>query len=291
MPIWPILVFGAAALQVVRNAAQRQLSDKLGVWGAAYIRFCYGLPFALIWTISVFAWRGYSGAPSLAFFLWILLGAATQGAAMAALVLAMRGRGFAIATALQKTEVLGSAVVGMILIQDQLSGADWIGAALGTAGVTLMARVSVDRAALNAALAGAGAGLLFAFSGVGYRAATQVWGGDPWVAAAAGLSSTLAMQTIGGGVLMALFAPNALRDLLAAWRASLTPGAAGAISSALLFTGFAMGPSAAAVKTVQLVDVLIAWVVSRRLFRETITPLELFGAALVLGGALAVLLL
>lgn len=288
--MWPLIVVGAAVLQVVRNAAQRQLTDTLGVWGAAYVRFLYGLPFAFVWVAGILLWRGPSGAPSIEFLLWILLGASTQGAATAALVLSMRGRGFAIATALQKTEVLGSAIVGVLLIGDRLSLGDWAGALVGTAGVTLMARVSVDRAAFQAALAGAGAGLLFAFSAVSYRAATQVWGGDPWLGAAAGLVTTLSMQALGGGVLLIAFSPRILRDVLGAWRPSLVPGAAGSFSSALLFTGFALGPSAAAVKTVQLVDVLIAWGVSRRLFRETATPVEILGAALVLAGALAVLL-
>ncbi len=289
--LWPLLVVGAAALQVVRNAAQRSLTDGLGVWGAAYVRFLYGLPFALLWTALILAWRGPSGAFSVPFLNWILLGASAQWIATAALVLAMSGRGFAVATALQKTEILGSAALGVLLIQDVLSLGDWAGAALGTAGVVLMSRLSVTRDALIAAIAGAGAGLLFSVSAVSYRAATQSWGGDEWVAGAACLSVTLAAQCIGGAIAMARFAPNALRAALAAWRPSLVPGAAGAFSSALLFTGFAMGPSAAAVKTVQLVDVIIAWAVSKRLFQERTSLYEKLGAAMIVAGALTVLAL
>ncbi|MGE3143109.1 MAG: EamA/RhaT family transporter [Hyphomonadaceae bacterium] len=289
--MWPLITLGAAVLQVVRNAAQRGLVASLGLWGASYVRFLYGLPFALIWGAAILAWRGPSGAASVAFALWILLGAATQGAATGALVFAMRRRGFAVASALQKSEVLGAALLGVVLIQDKLTGADWAGAALGTAGVTLMARVSIDRAAVRAAWAGVGAGLLFAFSAVSYRAAALAWGPDPWIGAAATLAATLATQTIGGGALLAACAPKALAGVLRAWRPSLTPGAAGAFSSALLFTGFALGPSAAAVKTVQLADVLIAWVVSRRLMREETSAVEALGACLVVMGAGTLLLL
>jgi len=287
--IWPLLVIAAAALQVVRNTAQRDLTARLGVWGAAYTRFIYGLPFGLVWTGAIVALRGMSGAPSLAFCGWVLLGAATQGAATAALVFAMRGRAFAVANVLQKTEVLGSAFVGMLLIGDVLAPHHWLGAMLGTIGIALMAHVSVNRAALVAAGAGAGAGLLFSFSSVAYRAAAQVWGGDPWIGAACTLSATLLAQTLGGAILALLFARDALREVLRAWRPSLIPGASGAAASALLFTGLVLGPSAAAVKTVQLVDVLIGWGVSHRL-RERLAPLELAGAVLVLVGAIAVLL-
>ena len=81
----------------------------------------------------------------------------------------------------------------------------------------------------------------------------------------------------------------ALRGVLTAWRPSLIPGGAGSISSALLLTAFATGPSVAAVKTVQLVDVLIAWAVSRHMFREKVAPWEVAGAVLVVIGATAVL--
>lgn len=287
--IWPILIITAAALQIVRNAAQRNLSDRLGLWGAAYIRFIYGLPFGVAWLALVYFWRGPSGAPSLAFWLWVILGAATQGFATAALVYAMRGRAFAIANVLQKTEVLGAAIVGVLLINDALAPNHWLGAVLGTAGIALMAHVSIDRDALRAALSGAGAGLLFAVSSVSYRAAAHAWGGDEWLAAAATLTATLGVQTLGGAILLVAFARDALPTLLRAWRPSLVPGAAGAIASALIFTSLALGPSASAVKTVQLVDVLIGWLVSRRL-GELIRPMELIGAALVVAGAVAALL-
>jgi len=288
--IWPLLVIAAAALQVARNAAQRQLTGRLGVWGASYVRFIYGLPFALMWTAAIIWCRGLSGEVNTPFLLWVLLGAATQAAATGALVYAMRGRAFAVANALQKTEVLGSALVGVLLIQDVLTPAHWLGGALGTAGVMLVAHVSVDRGALKAALSGAGAGLLFSFSAVAYRAASHAWGGDPWVGAAATLSTTLAMQTFGGAVLLLIFVRGAMREVLTAWRPSLLPGATGAFASAGLFTGFALGPSAAAVKTVQLVDVAIAWFVSRRVFADVIRPVEIVGILLVLAGALCVLL-
>jgi drug/metabolite transporter (DMT)-like permease len=287
--VWPALAIAAAGLQVVRNAAQRDLTQRLGVWGAAYVRFIYGLPFALVWGFAIIAWRGASGGMSWPFWGWTALGAGAQAAATGLLVMAMKGRAFAVATALSKTEVLGSALVGVLLIGDRLSMGDWLGAAIGTGGVIAMAHVSVDRAALRAAFAGIGSGLLFSFSAVAYRAAAHDWGGDGWVGAAATLLATLCLQTGGGAALMLALAPAMFTAVLKAWRPSLIPGAAGAIASACLFSAFSLGPSAGAVKTVQLVDVLIAWGVSHRLMRERIGPVEMIGAGLVLAGAVAVL--
>ncbi|MES1204211.1 MAG: hypothetical protein ABUS57_22450 [Pseudomonadota bacterium] len=290
MNFWPILVLASSGLQVARNAAQRELTALLGLWGATYVRFLYGLPFAIIWTVGIALWRGASGGPNIAFVLWVLLGAATQAAATAGVVLAMRGRAFAVATAFTKTEAAGTALVGVALIHDVLTPGDWIGIALGTIGIISMARVSINSEALNAAFAGIGAGVLFSFSSVAYRAAAQNWGGDGWVGAAATLSATLTVQTIGGGALMGLFQRPSLKLMISAWKPCLVPGACGAFASALLFTGFSIGPSAGAVKAVQLVDVPVAWAVSRRLFRERIGLHEAIGIALILAGALAVVL-
>lgn len=289
-PIWPFLVVASGGLQVVRNAAQRGLTAQLGVMGATYVRFAYGLPFALLWLGGMLAVRGPTGAPSAVFFAWILFAAAIQALATACLVLSMRSRAFAVATAFTKSEVLCTAAFGILLIHDVITPGDWIGATLGTIGIFLMAHVSVDRAALKAAASGVLAGVLFALSSVAVRGASLTWGGDLWVASAIALSFNLLAQTIGGGVLMAFAAPDKLKVMAREWRACLAPGAAGGMASAFIFVAFAIGPSAGAVKAVQLVDMILAFAVSHRLFRERVRLIEVLGMALILAGALAVVL-
>jgi drug/metabolite transporter (DMT)-like permease len=291
--VWPFLVVVSAALQIVRNAAQKSLTAELGVWGASYVRFLFGLPFALIWLGLILLVRGPDGGPSLAHLGWSSLGGACQAAVTALLVIAMRDRNFAVANAMQKTEVMGAALVGLAVLGDQLSPHQWAGIAVASAGVVLAGGGGQggDRGvSLRAAACGIGAGLLFSISSVSYRAAGLAWGEDGWVGAAATLVAALSVQTIGMGLLMALFAPAALHGVLRAWKASLVPGAAGATASALLFTAFALGPSAGAVKAVQLVDVLMAWVVSRRVFSERLSAAEIAGGALLLVGVAAVVI-
>jgi drug/metabolite transporter (DMT)-like permease len=275
---------------VARNIAQRELTSQLGVFGATYVRFLFGLPFAVMWTVAIVLWRGASGGPSWAFFWWIVLASVLQGVATGGFVLAMKGRAFAVATAFTKTEVAGSAIVGMALLHDVPEIGDWIGIGLGTIGIVALARVSMDREALNAAFAGLGAGALFSFSSVSYRAAAQIWGGDGWVGAAAALLATLTVQSALGGVGMMFYARPSLKLMLSEWKPCLVPGACGALASALLFTAFSIGPSAGAVKAIQLTDVVIALAVSRRFLREHLGLHETLGIAFILAGALAVVL-
>jgi drug/metabolite transporter (DMT)-like permease len=213
-----------------------------------------------------------------------------QAAATACMVLSMRGRAFAVATAFTKSEVLGSAALGVLLIHDVVSPHQWLGAAVGTVGIFAMAHVSIDRAALKAAASGIGAGLLFSVSVVAARAASQAWGPDPWLGASVALSATLLVQTIVGAALMARLEPAKLALMVREWRQCLVPGAAGGIASVFIYTALATGPSAGAIKAVQLVDVILAWGVSHRLFKERVRITEAIGIALVLAGALVVVL-
>ena len=58
--LWiPASIFAAAA-QAGRNAIQRSLTEQLGTLGATQVRFLYGFPFALLFTLmSYLCWRGH----------------------------------------------------------------------------------------------------------------------------------------------------------------------------------------------------------------------------------------
>jgi uncharacterized membrane protein len=80
-----------------------------------------------------------------------------------------------------------------------------------------------------------------------------------------------------------------VRATLGLWRPSLFAGFMGAAASAGWFTAFAIEP-AAHVRTLGLVELLFAYVVSRRIFREKLTTLELSGIALLTVGLVVVTL-
>ena len=80
-----------------------------------------------------------------------------------------------------------------------------------------------------------------------------------------------------------------VRATLRLWRPSLFAGFMGAAASAGWFTAFAIEP-AAHVRTLGLVELLFAYVVSRRIFREKLTTLELSGIALLTAGLVVVTL-
>jgi len=73
------------------------------------------------------------------------------------------------------------------------------------------------------------------------------------------------------------------------WRKSLFAGLMGATASACWFTAFAIEP-AAHVRTLALIEVLLGYVVSRRIFRESFSLIERAGMVLLTAGLVVVTL-
>ena len=294
--LWIPITIWAAFAQTIRNAAQRHLTEELGTLGATLVRFLYGIPFAAIWLFIVF--KGFSmdlPTPQTGFFGWLVLGAVSQIAATALLLRTMRARNFALGVAYSKTEVLQVAIFGLILLGDPLTPPVMLAVASGTLGVLLLSPADKQRPlrtlitgwTSRTALLGLACGSLFALSAIGYRGATLALPSAPFLMAAAFtlLAAQILQTALLGGWLLATEA-TVVRKVLRAWRVSLFAGFMGAAASAGWFTAFAIAP-AANVRTLGLIELVFSYAVSRRLFRERLSGLELGGMALLaLGVAL-----
>ncbi|MBX9605315.1 MAG: EamA/RhaT family transporter [Gammaproteobacteria bacterium] len=297
--LWiPITLFAAAA-QTVRNAAQKHLTASLGTLGATLVRFLYGLPFALTWLAAVALVGGHAlPQPNPAFAGWLLFGAVSQIGGTAFLLRAMQERNFTLGLAYAKTEALQVAFFGALFLADPIGPGAYAAALCGTLGVMLMSPIDRERPlralvsgwTSRAALCGLASGTCFGFSAVGYRGAALALPDTPFVMAAAfGLLLAQSVQTmLLGGWLLAR-TPAVVGATLRAWRSSLVVGCAGASASAGWFTAMAIEPIAH-VRTLALVELFFAYLVSRKLFREKLTPLEMSGV-LLLGAALVIVTL
>lgn len=297
--LWIPVTIGAAAAQTVRNAAQRHLTPILGTLGATLVRFLYGLPFALLWLAIVAFAGGYAlPAPNAAFGWWILASSVAQIAATALLLHVMAERNFALGIAYAKTEVIQVAVFGLVFLGDPVTPGTFAAIALGTLGVMLLApidrrrplRTLISGWTTRSALLGIASGAGFGFAAVGYRGATLALEGAAFPMAAA--YSLVAAQTVQtallGGWLLVRDTGVVVR-VCREWRKSLFAGLMGATASACWFTAFAIEP-AAHVRTLALIEVLLGYVVSRRIFRESFSLIERAGMVLLTAGLVVVTL-
>jgi drug/metabolite transporter (DMT)-like permease len=291
--LWIPATLAAAAAQTARNATQRTLTETLGTVGATQVRFLYGFPFSLIFLAGVITLTGEQlPLPGASFAGYLLLGAMAQILATALMLAAMRERSFSVVTALIKTEPVQTAVLGLVLLGDVLTLPLLAAIVAATAGVILMSMnpaAVAAKASLRPVVLGIAAGALFALSATGFRGAIlELPSGSFLVRATTTLAWSLGVQTLVLVLWLAVFDRAALWGSLKSWRPSLGAGFLGALASQFWFIGFSL-TSAANVRTLALVEVLMAQAVSHRLFRQETSARELLGIGLIVIGVVLLL--
>ena len=288
--LWIPVTLAAAAAQTARNATQRGLTETIGTVGATQVRFLYGFPFALLFLALVVAATGERAPrPDGDFALFLLLGATAQIGATGLMLAAMRERSFATVTAIIKTEPVQVAVFGFLVLGDRLSGGAVLAILIATAGVILLSgRPGSGKpggaGGVRPILFGTLAGALFALAAIGFRGAIlSLDGGSFLLRATTTLAWGLGLQTAILFAWLLAFDRAALLGSFGAWRPSLLAGFLGALASQFWFIGFSL-TAAANVRTLALVEVLMAQAVSRRLFAQAATGREIVGLVLVVGG-------
>jgi drug/metabolite transporter (DMT)-like permease len=287
--LWVPATLVAAAAQTARNATQRRLTETIGTVGATQVRFLYGLPFALA-VLPVVLMASGERLPEAggSFAVFVALGAVAQILATALMLAAMRERSFSVVTALVKTEPVQVALFGFAVLGDRLTLPGVAGVLVATAGVVLM---SMKRGA--AEVAGSGprpiafgiaAGAFFALAAIGFRGAIlALESGSFLVRSTTTLAWGLGVQTSILLVWLLAFDRRALMGSLAAWRSSLVAGFLGAFASEFWFIGFAL-TAAANVRTLALVEVLMAQAVAHRLLAQATSRREIGGMILIVAG-------
>jgi drug/metabolite transporter (DMT)-like permease len=285
--LWIPVTIGAASLQVLRNALQRGLLPKSGPWAATLVRFLFGLPFALAFSLVAKLLTPHASAHlTTAFWLGAVSGAVTQVLATASLLVAMRRAGFAVGTSMQQSSLPLAAILGLLVFHDRLSVVAWWGVGLTSAALAALTwpRESGGPRPVSGAAFGLLSGLFFGWSLNAYRqAATQFDPAHPIFAAVSTVTITQALQTVVLTLLLAIWDRPALGAVFAAWRQSLAAGACGALASSGWLTALALSP-AAPVRALGVVEAPIAALAGRRLFRERLSPWQWLAGALVAAG-------
>lgn len=294
--IWIPIVLAAAGAQTIRNASQRSLVKSAGTLAATFVRFAYGLPFAILALAALAALSpGPMPQTSAIYLAWVLLGAGAQLAATAFLIMAMEQRSFVVAVAYSKTEVLQIGLYSILLLSEPLTLAAAIAIVMATIGVLLLSvKPGAERGSgmaswfSPAAALGLASGAAFALSAVGYRGAMLVLDHPlPWIAGSYSLVWAQMVQTVAlGGYLLARDRAG-LVQVMIQWRVSTLAGLMGALASLGWFTAFAMR-SAVDVRIVGLIEVVYSYALSRSFFREPVSWREIGGIALVAAGIVVI---
>jgi drug/metabolite transporter (DMT)-like permease len=285
--LWVVFTLIAAATQTARNAMQRELTTTLGTAGATHVRFLFGFPFAVLFLLVLLVVTGsVLPRPGLSFWPWVIDGMGAQIVATALMLAAMSERSFVVSIAYIKTEPVQVALFGLIFLGDALSVGMVAAILIATTGVIVMSLKPGGGVgdSWRPTLLGLGSGAMFALSAIGYRGAILSLDSPDFVMAATfTLVVGLAMQAGLLSAYLMLREPKVMREIMRAWRPSVTAGFLGALASQFWFLGFAIA-TAASVRTLALVEVLFAQAISAFVFGHKTTAREGLGIALIVAG-------
>jgi len=286
--LWVLVTLMASSAQTLRNAMQRDLIGALGAVGAAQVRFLFGLPFAVVFLAGMLAATGLDAPPlKLANFLWTAFGAFSQVIATALMLAAMRTRSFVVAVAYTKTEPAQVALFGLVAFNETPTRSLIAAIAFAMIGVGLMSVRSRKELVSDwrSTAYGLASATFFAFAAIGFRSAViGVETPSRALAASMILVVGLAIQSATLGLYLGVVDRAGARAILAAWRSSLFAGFMGALASQFWFIAFAL-TDAARVRTLALIEVPMAQVVSLKLFREPPSLRDGLGMALIVAAA------
>ena len=302
METWVLITISAAFLQNIRSTLQKHLKDKLGTSGATFVRFGFGIPFALAFS-ALFTYFGSYQLPSLnaEFAFWVVIAAIAQIIAQALLVHMFSFRNFAVGSAYSRTEPMQAALFGLIFLSEKVSFAVLGAIAISVFGVMLIsvARTEITPRSLvisifsKTSLIGLSSGTIFGVAAVAYRGASLSLApslDEPnfIIQAAATLSVAIILQSVIMITWIYFKDREQLPKIRAAWKISLIVGFVGASASFGWFMAMTL-QQAAVVKALAQIEMIFAFISSAFIFKEKINRYEIAGCALIVCGILALI--
>ncbi len=298
MTLWIPVTIAAAIFQTLRFMLQKSLSQvTLTATGATFARFAYSAPLVIAVLAAYLAATGQS-LPVLSglFWVYVAIGGLSQILATVCVVLLFKQRNFAVGITFKKTEVIQTAIVGLVVLGDRVSWGGFAAILLGLAAVFLLSKTPGGDGAWwrhltnRASVLGLSSGVLFAFSAVGYRGASlELALDEPVLRAAITLAAVTGSQMIGMAVWLYLRDRKELGAVWASRRVSVWVGLTSLGGSFCWFLAFTL-QNAAYVKALGQVELVFSLLASTLFFKEKISRREI-GGMLLLGASILVLVL
>jgi drug/metabolite transporter (DMT)-like permease len=291
MPLWiPVTIF-AAFMQTLRFTLQRHLKvTTLSTAGATWARFLYSAPLVAV-VVAVYAHLSAQDLPTPGprFWAFLIPGALAQVLGTMCIVALFAVRNFTVGITLMKTEVILTALFGLILLGEAVSPPILLAMALGFVGVVLLSDPPRGEVALpwrarlfNAASGyGLASGVLFGISAVGYRGASLALpAGDVFLRASLTLAAATAVQAVVLGLWIGWRDRAEVGRVLTSWRVSGLVGLTSMLGSLGWFTAFTL-QTAALVKALGQIELVFTFLVSVLWLKERSSPKEIAGLALL----------
>ena len=274
---------------------QKHLKGRLSTIGAAYVRFLYALPFALIYLAGLLIFSGQElPASNTEFLFYSLLGGICQILFTVFLLWLFSFHNFAVGTTFSKLETVMVAIFGLILLGDQLSFLLILAIVLSSIGLVFLSAGQSKFKLSNLCTLPTLIGLICAgwlgLSVVFFRAASLSLNLDNYfLAASFTLLVVLILQTLIMGLGLFFKDRDELIRVFTCWRPAVMVGLFGALTSIGWFSAFTL-QNATYVRALGQIELVFTFVATLFFFREKISSREYVGIALIIGSIILVLL-
>jgi drug/metabolite transporter (DMT)-like permease len=297
---WTPLTLGAAAIQTIRTAGQKKLSNDVSNLMTTMTRFIFGLPFAILYLILLiqfFSWQ----LPSLntEFIFFSAIASISQISGTILLIHMFSFRNFTIGTAYARTEAFLTAVLGALFFSESISLFGWfaiIVSIIGVIFITLTQENLIDKKLSDLivtpeAYLGVASGLSFSLASLSLRRASLSLMDQNFLATAAlTLVTVMIIETVILGFIILLKERNQFRKMLSRLRIGTFIGVTSMVGSVGWFTAMTL-EQASFVKALGQIEFIFVMIISTRFFRESHTHKELIGIAMIALGSIALILL
>ena len=299
LSLWIPITLAAAFCQNLRSALQKSLKGRLSTAGAAYARFFYAWPLAVLYVWALYHFGGYE-VPDIntTFLLYCFAGGIAQILFTVVLLWMFSFRSFAVGTTFSKLDVILIAIFGAVLLGDTIGPIAIAAIVIGSIGTLFlsfqetkltmsgMVRGLTEKATMVGLLSAA----LLGMSIVSFRGATLAVETPHFIMAAAfALAVNLIFQTILMGGWFLIFDKVELQKVVREWRYAAPVGVIGMAGSVCWFTAFSL-QNAAYVSALGRVELVFTFIASVFFFREKATWMEIVGILLIVCAILLILL-
>lgn len=294
MDAWVLFTLLAAVMQAIRTAGQKKMALHLSPMTTTLVRYLFGLPFVAIYLVCVI--NDYPqdamarSVGNMTFILYASLASVAQILATVWLVKVLRLRNFAVGTIFSKTEVIQTAVFGVVFFGAFLSVSGWLAVLLGLIGILILSRPGQGQAFDRRSMFyGMLSGLGLAFTALWLRQASLSLDYSVVENAAITLLTMVCLQTLICLLYVAVKERHQFSILKQHMPLAIFVGATSAMGSVGWCTAMTY-ENAALVRSLGQVELVFTLLITYFFFNEKIASKEFVGIAAIVASVLIILL-
>lgn len=289
--IWIPITLATTLIQTGRNGLMKSLKGKIDDEAIMLSRFGFALPFVILWVAALYAMGYKMPSPGIEFYIYCTTGAICQIIASILYLKLFGRRNFVVGVTYNQTQVIMTVIFSALFFASYVSIGALFAIIMSFIGVVMITIAEQhmepkkfwQRIFTPSAFIGLGCGMFFGINGVlVHKAISTLEGAEFFVQGSIAVLYVITLQTI--FMFFVVFTKNKkqIKQIFKNRRTTYLVGLTNAISSLGWFIAFSLTHTSHVFMLGQ-VEIIFSILLSRKIFQESISKLELLGMFIVVG--------